>query len=293
MAHSDQGDPNDERPSGDVGRVRVDHADLFDRIWTKLRYSKLARVAAGYAATALAIASGQQLVAEALGWPQSPQRIVIALLVAGLPLVLIIVWLRRRHAPLRRTRDQAVVVVTCVISAALFLLIAPNWRAHSLLASTDAPPPGPPADLVTFRDCDHCPEVVVVPAGSFVMGSNSSEDGHAEDEGPLHSVNIAAPFAVGRFEVTWIEWNACVRLGGCSEAGVASAGGDEGWGRGNRPLVNASWDDAQEYVRWLSEATGKPYRLLSEAEWEYAARAGTRGPFFFGRRITPIQANYD
>ena len=139
-----------------------------------------------------------------------------------------------------------------------------------------------------FRDCPTCPEMVVVPAGVFVMGSSSSEQGHFGDEGPQHRVRIARPFAVGVYEVTFDQWDACERDFGCG-----NFGDDEGWGRGARPVVNVSWNDAQEYVVWLSEKTGRAYRLLSESEWEYAARAGTTTPFHFGRTISSAQANYD
>jgi formylglycine-generating enzyme required for sulfatase activity len=135
-----------------------------------------------------------------------------------------------------------------------------------------------------FKDCDECPEMVVVPAGTFQMGSN---DGH-NDEKPVHRVTIPRPFAVGKYEVTFSEWDACVAARGCSRKP-----GDSGWGRGRRPAINVDWDDAQEYVKWLSRRTRKSYRLLSEAEWEFAARAGTTTPFHFGATITPKQANYD
>ena len=142
-----------------------------------------------------------------------------------------------------------------------------------------------------FRDCDGtwCPEMVVVPAGSFLMGSPSSEWGRDDDEGPVHRVRIAKPFAVGVYEVTFAEWHACVSDGGCK----GHRPDDKGWGRGRRPVINVSWNDAQLYVSWLSRKTGEPYRLLSESEWEYAARAGTRGPFHFGTKILVSQANYD
>jgi len=81
--------------------------------------------------------------------------------------------------------------------------------------------------------------------------------------------------------------------GGCNGAGPEGAGGDNGWGRGNRPVIEVDWNDAQAYVAWLSRKTGERYRLLSEAEWEYVARAGTSTPFYFGNTITPDQANYD
>ena len=140
-----------------------------------------------------------------------------------------------------------------------------------------------------FRDCPECPKMVVVPAGSFMMGSSSDEKGRRGTEGPQHRVTIADPFAVGIYEVTFREWDACVTGGGCN----GYRPGDEGWGRDNRPVMNVNWQDAQAYVRWLSQRTGKSYRLLSESEWEYVARAGTKGPFHAGATILTNQANYD
>ena len=129
-----------------------------------------------------------------------------------------------------------------------------------------------------FSDCDICPQMVVVPAGTFTMGSPASEEGRRDYEGPQHSVTIPAPFAVGVYEATFAEWDACVRAGGCA----GDAPDDEGWGRSSRPVINVSWNDAQAYVSWLSLHTGADYRLLSEAEWEYVARAATRTARYWG-----------
>jgi formylglycine-generating enzyme required for sulfatase activity len=143
----------------------------------------------------------------------------------------------------------------------------------------------------TFRDCtDGCPEMVMVPAGSFTMGSPVSEQGRDNDEGPQHTVTIRQPFAVGKFEVTFDEWAACVASDGCSSDRSPS---DQGWGRGKRPVINVSWNDAKEFVAWLTRKTGKVYRLLSEAEWEYAARAGTTTSYFWGNDIGRGKANCD
>ena len=140
-----------------------------------------------------------------------------------------------------------------------------------------------------FRDCPECPEMVVVPAGSFMMGSPPGETGRTKHEGPRHRVTIPKPFAVGKYEVTFAEWDACVAAGGCR----GHRREDQGWGRGRRPAINVNWDDAKAYVRWLSRKTGKQYRLLSEAEWEYAARAGKSTRYHWGDDIGRNRANCD
>ena len=139
-------------------------------------------------------------------------------------------------------------------------------------------PPG-----MELLDCYECPKLVVVPSGSYWMGSERG----GSNEQPVHEVRIGYPLAVGVYEVTFGEWDACVLGGGC--------GGywpdDEGRGRGRRPVVNVSWDDAQAYVGWLSRKTGEEYRLLSESEWEYVARAGTRTRYWWGDEIGRNRAN--
>jgi formylglycine-generating enzyme required for sulfatase activity len=142
----------------------------------------------------------------------------------------------------------------------------------------------------TFRDCPTCPEMIVIPAGSFMMGSPANEiDQWTEKEGPQHRVTIDRSFAVGKFEVTFGEWDACVAADGCKHEPD-----DQGWGRGKRPVINVSWDDVtKEYLPWLTKKTGKAYRLLTEAEWECAARAGTTSLFSTGNTITTNQANFD
>jgi formylglycine-generating enzyme required for sulfatase activity len=151
-----------------------------------------------------------------------------------------------------------------------------------------------------FRDCERrCPEMVVIPAGSFRIGSAPGEAGSLRRERPQRDITIARPLAVGRYEVTFDEWDACVRARGCrgrrERAGRdnnISVASDEGWGRGRRPVINVSPNDAQMYVTWLSQQTGQTYRLLSEAEWEYAARAGTTTPYVTGDEISPQHANF-
>ena len=155
-----------------------------------------------------------------------------------------------------------------------------------------------------LRDCAECPQMVVVPAGSFLMGSPESEEERYDSEGPQHRVTIPAPFAVGAYEVTVAEYREFVSAAG-RDGGTGCqifAGGEvnfEGSWRnpgfeqtGRDPVVCVSWEDAQAYVRWLSRKTGEEYRLLSEAEWEYAARAGTTTRYSFGNEITLSDANY-
>ena len=138
----------------------------------------------------------------------------------------------------------------------------------------------------SFRECARdCPEMIVVPAGEFMMGSPAGEPGHFGNEDPQHKVTIPKPFAVSKFDVTFAEWDACVAVGGCHPTN------DGGYGRDANPVVFVSWDEAQQYVAWLSRMTGRPYRLLTEAEWEYAARAGTTTAYWWGAEIGKGNAN--
>jgi len=139
-----------------------------------------------------------------------------------------------------------------------------------------------------FQECEMCPEMVVVPAGSFTMGSPEKEESHRTDESPQHHVTLSQPFAAGKFSVTFDEWDACVADGGCNNYRP----NDQGWGRDRRPVIRVSWYDAKAYVTWLSRKTGKPYRLLTESEREYATRAGATTPFWWGSSISTSQANY-
>jgi formylglycine-generating enzyme required for sulfatase activity len=134
-----------------------------------------------------------------------------------------------------------------------------------------------------FRECANgCPTMIVVPAGKFTMGSPETEKDRSKDEGPQHEVAIVKPFAVGRTDVTFAEWDSCVAAGACPKVP------DNGWGRGDRPVILVSWEEAKGYVAWLKRITGKDYRLLSEAEWEYAARAGNPGRWSFGDDETQL-----
>ena len=142
----------------------------------------------------------------------------------------------------------------------------------------------------TFRDAlrsgGEGPEMVVVPAGTFRMGCVSGQNCQ-DAESPVHRVTISAPFAVGVYEVTFAEWDTCVRAGGCG----GYRPDDKGWGRGKRPVIHVSWKDARAYVAWLSGESGARYRLLSEAEWEYVARAGSETPYSLGNAMRKNRAN--
>jgi formylglycine-generating enzyme required for sulfatase activity len=150
----------------------------------------------------------------------------------------------------------------------------------------------------TFRECaippgtDYCPQMVVVPAGRFTMGASdiktyaavsAAMEGVSAD--PLHPVTIAAPFAVSKYEVTFDEWDTSVAQGNCGRVE------DFAYGRGQRPVIAVSFAGAQCYVAWLAKVTGKPYRLLSEAEYEYAARAGSQTTFPWGDQVGSNNAN--
>ena len=156
--------------------------------------------------------------------------------------------------------------------------------------------PGSPDPASTFRDCPDCPEMVVIPAGSFMMGSPEDEEGRDDDEGPQHLVTIGAPFALGKYEVTRGQFSHFVSATGFETKGCRYLDGDNSWqddpNRSWRnpgyeqtdahPVTCVRWEDAGAYIKWLSQETGEDYRLPSEAEWEYAARAGTTTRYFWG-----------
>ena len=139
----------------------------------------------------------------------------------------------------------------------------------------------------TLKDGGEGPAMVVLPTGSFRMGSPSGETDRDSDEGPVHMVNISQRIAMGRYEVTFADYDRF----------VAATGGrrpnDRGWGRGSRPVIRVSQEDAQAYATWLSAQTGQTYRLPSESEWEYAARAGTSTRYSWGDEIGVNRANCD
>jgi len=117
--------------------------------------------------------------------------------------------------------------------------------------------------------------MVVIPAGTFAMGSPSNDVEGMASERPRHEVTIAGPFAVAKFETTFEVWDVCAAAGACPHA-------SDSWGRGRMPVIDVSWEDAEQYVAWLSRVTGKRYRLPTEAEWEYVARAGAASRYAWG-----------
>lgn len=177
------------------------------------------------------------------------------------------------------------------------------------MQAASAAPTGPIETMArgtVFRDCADCPEMVVIPSGTFNMGSPASEAERVSDEGPQHPVTITKPFAAGKYEITRAEFARFVQESGHSTAGVCRFWNGAKWNddsaldwrrpgfaqTANDPVTCVNWNDAQAYAAWLSRKTGKSYRLPSEAEWEYMARAETTTAFSFGNGITPQQANY-
>lgn len=168
--------------------------------------------------------------------------------------------------------------------------VSPARRAETAPRKTEAPvakfTPAPPSSstptlsaaltrVTAFKDCNECPEMVSLPAGSFVMGDDKGD----KSERPPHRVSIDRAFAIGKYEVTVGQWKACVEAGACSYR-PQKAGTEE-----NLPVRDISWQDAQEYVSWLSKKTGQGYRLPSEAEWEYAVRGGISTRYWWGNRF--------
>jgi formylglycine-generating enzyme required for sulfatase activity len=191
---------------------------------------------------------------------------------------------RRRHVQAIRNIAAAATVAIGVIAAFLTQdLWGPrlNQSLHYtwFVDSNDALAAAAPRS--TFQDCrapsTYCPIMVVLPGGVAEIGSAESDLARVDNELPQQAISIT-PFAVSQTEITFAEWNACVRGGGCNAYVPHTAG----WQGEQRPVINVSWDDAQNYVTWLSSMTGAPYRLLSDVEWEYAARAGSKGLFSWG-----------
>jgi formylglycine-generating enzyme required for sulfatase activity len=213
------------------------------------------------------------------------------------------VYLPDPHKPRRPSRRTLAVagVAVAVLVGSIGVWLKQTQQTPVPTATPVQPSPAPaqapvenvqpaPGDTAppsaSFRDCaKDCPEMIVIPAGEFTMGSPAAEKDRLAIEGPPHRVMIARPFAVSKFDVTFADWDACVAAAGCPQIG------DAGFGRGTKPVINVTWNDAQQYVAWLSKITGQPYRLLTEAEWEYAARAGATTAYPWGDEAGEGNAN--
>lgn len=202
-------------------------------------------------------------------------------------------------APLARTREQQYAPRPPAVTAAVPPTTPPRQppqppASAGTLASARPPaatprPPAPaaaPAPALpaarTVRDCENCPELALIPPGSFEMGANELY----EFEKPVHSVTIRSGYYMGLREVTFEEWDACVDQGGCTHRP-----NDRNLGRGKRPVTDIHWNDANAYLAWLSTKTGRKYRLPSEAEWEYAARGGATTIYPWGATMVKERAN--
>jgi formylglycine-generating enzyme required for sulfatase activity len=275
--------------------AEVAHEAIFRR-WHKLRD--------WIAAEREFLAWRTGLEAAQRAWLATPDRTKKQALLMGLALTQAQFWLGERSDGISKT-DRDFIVLSRktlrrqklrgrmfigLVSVFLFpLLSVIGWMAyHSLpqfwdittsVLTAQAEQALTPGD--TFKECASCPEMVVVPAGSFIMGSPENEAGRQDHEGPQRKVTIRQPFAVGKFEITQREWRACYGNAGCKQYPMSLASG-------RTPVTQLSWIDVKQYVAWLSRVTGKPYRLLTEAEWEYAARAGQPERFSFGDDETKL-----
>jgi formylglycine-generating enzyme required for sulfatase activity len=189
-------------------------------------------------------------------------------------------------------------LISCGVAGLWASLVSARVAAQPLTADQERGLK--PADV--FRECDDCPEMVVVPAGSFVMGSPADESGRKGDEGPQHPVTIRRPFAIAKFETKIDQFQAFVRETAYDagsrcltwEDGKVEERAGRSWSNpgfsqnGAHPVTCLSWADAKAYVAWLSRKLGKDYRLLTEAEGEFGARAGTMSRFYFGNDATPL-----
>jgi len=158
---------------------------------------------------------------------------------------------------------------------------APKETPPQARPTPAAPASGAGAKTAEITDCPGCPAMISISGGAFTMGNNASDP----SEKPAHKVSLATPFAIGKFEITIAQWNACVDAGGCPKPGADAKGAP------NTPVRDVSWDDAQQYVKWLSKISGKAYRLPTEAEWEFAARGGTSTQFWWGEKMQTGKAD--
>jgi formylglycine-generating enzyme required for sulfatase activity len=251
-------------------------------------------------------------------WQATPESSRDAALLMGLALTQAKTWLARRASDIpatdrkfivqsqraatrhRRRAQAAFGALTLGIIAVLLgwlnqSFLMERWRWFTVTRpymATNARPLSAAAEaalmpISSFTECVRdCPQMIVVPAGSFMMGSPPTETNHQAAEEPKHSVTLAKPFAVSIYEITFADWDACATYGDCDPRI-----NDSGWGRGQQPVMNVTWNDAKRYVRWLSTMTGEPYRLLSEAEYEYAARGGNQTVYPWGNAMGADKAN--
>jgi formylglycine-generating enzyme required for sulfatase activity len=292
-------------PEGGEPYAEVAHEAIFRR-WGKL--------CVWIAAEREFLAWKSGLEGARRAWQAAPDSSKNDALLMGLPLAQAQAWLGKRSADVpesdrnfimgsrkvalqRRHRLQSLVgALAAVIMGGLMGWMSQDylkaqWRQFTVVRpymlkqvrpyvlSTEAERALKPGDK--FSECvANCPEMVVVPAGQFVMGSPTDEPGHKAAEEPQHVVTIGKPFAVSEFELTFAEWDACAAYGDC-DLYIS----DSGRGRGRQPVINVDWRDAKRYAAWLSRMTGKRYRLLSEAEFEYAARGGTHTAYYWGKDV--------
>lgn len=267
-------------PPDDNTYAEVAHEAIFQR-WDKLR--------AWIAAEREFLAWRSVLEIDRRSWEAAPAASKSDALLMGLALKQAIGWLARRPEDIvpadrvfielsrrttlwRRLRVQAAIASMAVLLAGGFLAW---WQGPWLkqeaywIAHIHVTPSRTALALEkgkTFQDCTDCPTMTVIPGGTFWMGSDGP--GAKKTEQPQHQVTIANAFAASIYEVTFDEWDTCARIGDCSPDIKAGS-----WGRGKQPVINVTWNDAKKYTDWLARITGQKYRLLTEAEWEYAARA--------------------
>jgi formylglycine-generating enzyme required for sulfatase activity len=287
-------------PDGGETYAEVAHEAIFRR-WEKLRE--------WIAAEREFLAWKTGLEAARRAWQSTPDRSKNDALLMGAGLTQAQTWwakraedipdadrqfieLSRRTAARRRRRRVYALVaqLPIVVIVALLAFWYHEWIMGSYFWLANVRGHAPSAEVVralkpgqSFWECakseddysKYCPEMVVVPAGKFMMGSPGSEKDRRENEGPAHEVLIDKPFAVSKFEITWDQWTACQWGGGCIIVPFERQ-------EGKFPAHSVTWLDALSYVKWLSRVTGQEYRLLTESEWEYAARAGTSTPWSFG-----------
>ena len=220
-------------------------------------------------------------------------------------------WRAFRQEQMTETRVRVAIERFCEkIIDALTAPMAPLAPAPAARAPAMAPAPTPasavalplaklplavlPAIAESFRDGPGLPEMVVVPAGEFMMGTEKSEQESFDDERPRHPVSVTSAFAIGRYHVTRAEYAMFVEETGYTGGDGKGSWREPGFAQTDRdPAVCVSWDDANAYVAWLAKTTGKAYRLPTEAEWEYAARAGTATAWYWGDAIGSGNANCD